>query len=304
MVCRIISPSAPAGELSSSRHAVNEALSGPKLGFVTATSACFRTLASLGEPGVGLGAVCAIAVMAKAPRAGQVKTRLQTVLDPAEAAALSAAFLQDATANIQAAAAQAPIHGFVAYAPAGLEAQFDGLLSPGTALVLADGTDGDAEGVEGLGRCLLHAIRALLARGYGAVCLVNADSPTLPPALLGQAARHLLAPGRRAVLGPAEDGGYWLLGMQTAEPALFSRMAWSTAAVAATTARRAAEAGIELQTLDAWFDVDDRVSLARLVHTLTTPASGPARPYPAPATVACVAALRLADRLRLAMSDA
>ncbi|MBC7799630.1 MAG: DUF2064 domain-containing protein, partial [Gemmatimonadaceae bacterium] len=75
--------------------------------------------------------------MAKAPRPGQVKTRLQTVLEPEEAAALSAAFLRDVTANIQAAAAAAPIHGFVAYAPAGQEARFDGLLAPGTGLVLA-----------------------------------------------------------------------------------------------------------------------------------------------------------------------
>ena len=56
------------------------------------------------EACVGLEAVCAIAVMAKAPRPGQVKTRLQTVLDAPEAAAISAAFLQDVTANIQAAA--------------------------------------------------------------------------------------------------------------------------------------------------------------------------------------------------------
>jgi rSAM/selenodomain-associated transferase 1 len=253
---------------------------------------------------MGLEAVCAIAVMAKAPQPGQVKTRLQSVLQPAEAAALSAAFLRDATANIQAAAAHAPVHGFVAYAPTGAESRFDGLLAPGTELVLADGADGDADGVEGFGRCLLHASRALLARGYGAACLLNADSPTLPTALLVQAARHLLAPGRCAVLGPADDGGYWLLGMQSAESALYARIAWSTGAVAAATARRAEEIGLRLHTLASWFDVDDRASLERLVRGLAEPTGGPNQPFSAPATAACVAALRLQERLRSALSDA
>ncbi len=253
---------------------------------------------------MGLEAVCAIAVMAKAPRPGQVKTRLQTVLDPAESAAISAAFLRDVTANIQAAAAQAPVHGFVAYAPAGAEARFDGLLAPGTELVLADGADGDAEGVDGFGRCLLHATRALLGRGYGAACVLNADSPTLPTALLAQAAHRLLAPGRRAVLGPADDGGYWLLGMQSIESALYARIAWSTGAVAATTARRAQEIGLPLHTLASWFDVDDRAGLERLVRDLSGPAGGQDQPFAAPATSACIAALRLRERLRSALFDA
>ena len=250
---------------------------------------------------MALRAVCAIAVMAKAPRPGHVKTRLQSVLDPTEAATLSAAFLQDATANVQAAAELAPIHGFVAYAPSGAEARFEGLLAPGTGLVLADGAGGDAAGVEGFGRCLLHATRALLARGYGAVCVLNADSPTLPTALLVQATHQLLAPGRRAVLGPADDGGYWLLGMQSAEPALYARIAWSTDAVAAATAHRAAEIGLPLHSLDAWFDVDDGASLARLLRELVAPAG---QSFTAPATTACVAALRLRERLRSALSDA
>src|SRR4051812_16777599 len=118
--------------------------------------------------------VCAIAVMAKAPRPGHVKTRLQSVLDADEAARLGAAFLCDITTNLHEAARLAPIAPYVAYAPAGHEARFDGLLAPGTKLVLADGTDGAAPEVEGLGRSLLHAIRSLLRMGYGAACVLNA----------------------------------------------------------------------------------------------------------------------------------
>ena len=237
--------------------------------------------------------ICAIAVMAKAPRPGHVKTRLQSLLSPDEAAAMGAAFLSDVTANLQAAAAQAPIHGYVAYAPAGQEARFEGLLAPGTRLVLADGSDGAAPGVEGFGRSLLHATRALLSMGYGAACVLNADSPTLPTAWLVRAATRLLAPGRRAVIGPAEDGGYWLLGMQRPEPELYAGIAWSTGVVAAQTVARAEGLGLEIESLGAWFDVDDPEGLARLL----APAAGDA-PYAAPATRRCMAALGLAARLR------
>ena len=74
---------------------------------------------------------CAIGVMAKAPRPGFSKTRLCPPLRPEQAAALSAAFLRDITENIALAARQAPIAGYVAYAPEGQEALFDGHLAAG-----------------------------------------------------------------------------------------------------------------------------------------------------------------------------
>ena len=94
---------------------------------------------------------CAIAVMAKAPRAGHSKTRLTPPLLPDEARQMSAAFLRDITENIRLAGQQADIAGYVAYAPAGMEALFDGVLADGTGLVLADGTGDMPEGVHGFG---------------------------------------------------------------------------------------------------------------------------------------------------------
>ncbi len=243
-------------------------------------------------------ALCAIAVMAKAPRPGHVKTRLQSVLAPEEAARLGAAFLQDITENLRRAAQDAPIAPFVAYAPLGEEARFEGLLAPGTELILADGAGGDAPGVEGFGRVLLHATRALLEQGYGAACVLNADGPTLPTACLVQAARRLLAPGMRAVLGPAEDGGYWLLGLQTPEPRLYARIAWSTDQACVQTQARAAEAALPLELLDTWYDVDDRAGLQRLAAELSGARSGPLTPYRAAATAACLAKFGIAERLR------
>jgi rSAM/selenodomain-associated transferase 1 len=203
--------------------------------------------------------------MAKAPRAGFSKTRLCPPLWPQQAAALSAAFLRDITENIALAAREAPIAGYVAYAPAGQEALFGGHLAAGTRLLLADGSVPVPADVQGFGRCLLHAVTAMLAEGHGAAVVLNADSPTLPAGLLVRTAQALAAAGDRVVLGPADDGGYYLLGMKAAHPHLFADIAWSTNRVAETTRARADALGLEVVTLPVWYDVDDHASLTRLL---------------------------------------
>jgi rSAM/selenodomain-associated transferase 1 len=235
---------------------------------------------------------CAIAVMAKAPRAGKVKTRLQPALTAEAAMALSAAFLRDITENIRLAGRQAPIDGWIAYAPAGLEMLFYGMLASGTRLVLADGAIQTPGAVQGFGRSLLHAARALFQRHYDAVCLLNADSPTLPTALLVRAAQALAAPGDRVVLGPADDGGYYVIGMKAEHAGLFADIAWSTDVVAEQTRQRAAALGLPLVELDTWYDVDDNAALQRLLRDVAD-ATG----YAAPATVACLRALGLTGGL-------
>src|SRR5271156_6077752 len=112
---------------------------------------------------------CAIAVMAKAPSPGRVKTRLVPPLSADEATALSGCFLQDVTANIAQAARDQPIDGYVAFAPAGSEALLRPVIAPGTRLILADGSPVMPDRVERFGRSLLHAARGLFELGYGAV---------------------------------------------------------------------------------------------------------------------------------------
>jgi len=245
---------------------------------------------------------CAIAVMAKAPRAGRVKTRLTPPLTPEAAGALSASFLGDITGNIALAAARAPLQGYVAYAPAGLEHLFDGVVAPGTLLVLADGDRPMPPGVAGFGRSLLQAAEALFARGHAAACLLNSDSPTLPTALIAEAADALAAPGDRVVLGPAEDGGYYLLGMKAPHAALFTDIAWSTATVAEATRARARALGLAVVELPTWYDVDDGASLARLRSELAAPSpAGRLAPYAAPLTATCLA--RIDDAALAAAAD-
>jgi len=202
--------------------------------------------------------VCALAVMAKAPRPGRVKTRLSPPLTPGHAAELNVCFLKDTTENLAAVAARAAdpkskAAGLVAYTPVGDERLFEGLLPDGFALVAQRG--------EGFGERLLAAAQDILACGFGSVCLIDSDSPTVPRAAFEQAVAELARPGDRIVLGPAEDGGYYLIGIKRADPRLFEAIPWSTATVFAQTCERAREAGIEVAELPLWYDVDDAATL-------------------------------------------
>jgi rSAM/selenodomain-associated transferase 1 len=212
------------------------------------------------EPGARRAEYCAIAVMAKAPRVGAAKTRLVPPLSAEAAAGLSACFIRDAAENIAAAARQAAIDGYIAYSPAGAETEFAPLLADGTRLLPPRRL--------GLGASLYDATEDLLAMGYGSACLVNSDSPTLPTSLLVEAARALSAAGDRIVLGPAEDGGYYLIGLKRAHARLFDDIAWSTPMVFAQTVERAREIGLEPLVLPMWYDVDDVESLHRLTAEL------------------------------------
>ena len=217
---------------------------------------------------------CAIAVMAKAPRRGEVKTRLVPPLSEADAAALSGCFIRDIAGNILAAARAAPIEGYVAYSPPGSQDLFAALLPKRIGLL--------APRRIGLGHSLFDAAEDLLAAGYGSACLVNADSPTLPTGVLVAAAHALAPPGDRLVLGPAEDGGYYLIGVKYPHRRLFEEIEWSTERVFRQTLDRAAELGLDIVTLEGWYDVDDVASLRRLVDELGSPdPAGYAAPHTA-----------------------
>ena len=165
-----------------------------------------------------LAALCALAVMSKAPRAGKVKTRLCPPLTLPQSAALNICFLRDTTANIQTVVGAA---GVVCYTPIGDEIAFDGLLPQGFELLPQRG--------DGFGERLLLAVQDLLACGFGVVCLIDSDSPTLPHGALDQAVAELARPGDRVVLGGSDDGGYYLIGLKDrALLPIFDRITWST----------------------------------------------------------------------------
>jgi rSAM/selenodomain-associated transferase 1 len=205
--------------------------------------------------------------MAKAPRAGKVKTRLSPPLTLEQSASLNIGFLRDTARNIVEVAAVSPAAGLIAYTPVGDEALFDGILPEEFALVPQRG--------DGFGQRLLFAAEDILAAGYGAVCLIDSDSPTLPTQALQQAVQALALPGDRVVLGPSQDGGYYLIGLKFPHAEPFENISWSTSSVFQQTIERVRAAKIELVELPLWYDVDDEATLkiltAELIDGVTPP---------------------------------
>jgi hypothetical protein len=220
--------------------------------------------------------------MAKAPKAGRVKTRLSPPLNSHQAARLNIAFLQDTIACLRQVAAIASATVVISYTPAGAEADFAGIVPADVALLPQRG--------DGFGARLQYTTEDLLAAGFDAVCLIDSDSPTVPRGAYVDAVQRLLEKESCAVLGPSDDGGYYLLGLQKLHPRLFEDIAWSTAVVEEQTRQRAAEIGLPVHSLPVWFDVDDRRTLARLYRELQVSGSGGAG-FPATHTAECLRAL-------------
>jgi uncharacterized protein len=200
---------------------------------------------------------CGIAVMAKASMPGRTKTRLVPPLTFEEAAACNTAFLRDVADNILAASDRASIAGYMAFGPPRSEPFFQEHMPREIGLIEA--------WYPNFGDCLFAAIAQLLERSHRSAVVLNSDSPTLPTSLLVETARVLARPGDRAVLGPAHDGGYYLLGVKAAHHRLFEDIAWSTEHVARQTRERAAELGLPVHILPTWYDVDD-VRALRMLH--------------------------------------
>jgi uncharacterized protein len=204
--------------------------------------------------------VAAIGIICKAPQPGRSKTRLATAIGADAASKLSACFLRDVAAAIDAVPEGLGRRGCGVYAPAGAEHVMRELLPAGFGLLLQAGND--------LGEVLLGASRALLEAGHDCILLVNGDSPTLPTRFLVQAIEALRQPGDRMVLGPASDGGYYLIGLKYPHRRLFAEIAWGTDTVARTTCERAAEIGLATMLLPEWYDIDDVETLRWLREEL------------------------------------
>jgi rSAM/selenodomain-associated transferase 1 len=198
----------------------------------------------------------AIGIICKAPQPGRAKTRLATAIGAVAASGLSACFLRDVAAAIESVPEILVRRGYGVYAPAGVEHIMRELLPATFGLLLQVGDD--------LGDVLFGAARDLLIAGHDCVLLVNGDSPTLPARFLVQAIESLREPGDRMVLGPASDGGYYLIGLKRPHRHLFTQIAWGTETVARSTCERAAEIGLATTLLPEWYDIDDIETLGWL----------------------------------------
>jgi glycosyltransferase A (GT-A) superfamily protein (DUF2064 family) len=119
--------------------------------------------------------------------------------------------------------------------------------------------------------------------GCAAACVLNSDTPDLPTEYLVRCARELEDGRDRVVIGPADDGGYYLLGVSRPHRRLFGDIEWSSPRVLGQTLERVGELGLEVVMLPSWSDIDDDASLRKFVMSLESgSASGSDRPFTAP----------------------
>jgi len=211
-------------------------------------------------PGRMARGLCALAVMTKAPQAGRVKTRLVPPLTPEEAAELNKCFLRDTAAAISNAAGADTACGIAVYTPVGAESAYTDILPADFSLLPQRG--------DKFGERLYLAIEDLCKCGFDSLCLIDSDSPTVPAENFKQAVELLGASEDRVVLGPSDDGGYYLIGMKKPHRHLFEQIDWSTERVLNQTMQRATEIGIQVKLLPTGYDVDDDASLRRLCDEL------------------------------------
>jgi uncharacterized protein len=210
----------------------------------------------------------ALALMTKAPRAGEVKTRLVPPLTNEEAAQLNRCFLQDTSAAISiccraltpANPGRSIVREIAVYTPVGAELDYADILPPDFSLMPQRG--------ENFGERLFFAAEDLFKCGFDAVCLIDSDSPTIPAENFSRAVEFLSLPGDHIVLGPCDDGGYYLIGLKQLHREVFEEIDWSTERVFEQTRQRATQIGLGVHELPRGFDVDDRASLHRLCDEL------------------------------------
>jgi len=188
--------------------------------------------------------VSALIIFAKAPIPGQVKTRLCPPLTPDEAASLHGSIVLD---MLERSRGIASMDCFVACAPSPDHVFFKILAERhGVRLIAQTGDD--------LGARMARASADVFALGYRQVLVIGTDLPTLPGSAFGDAVKLLAS--HDLVLGPARDGGYYLIGLRKPAPELFAGIPWSTDRVLALTQQKAAALALRTALLPVRRDID------------------------------------------------
>jgi hypothetical protein len=193
----------------------------------------------------------ALLIFVKYPEPGKVKTRLAATIGAELAAQLYHEFII-CTFNLAMQSEAAA--RFAAFTPIEKEQELRALF-PGPWQWFAQSDSPD------LGVRLHRAIQHVQQKGYSKALIIGSDSPTLPAEYLNQAMTALLH--HDLVLGPATDGGYYLIGLKSAPQELFTGIDWSTERVLKQTLQRAEQLQLSVHQLPLWYDVDDLSALQR-----------------------------------------
>ncbi len=192
-----------------------------------------------------------LVMMARRPEVGRVKTRLCPPLTPEQAVMLYTAFLHDLVELLRRIPA---VHPLIAYTP-DTAGDYFAALAPDIARRPQRGIDLSAR--------LATITTDLFDEGAPAIVIIGSDSPTLPGAYIEEAFAALTN-GADLVLGPADDGGYYLVGLRRPIPTLFTNVVMSTPTVLHDTLVIAEQLGLRTTLLAPWYDVDTFADLERL----------------------------------------
>jgi rSAM/selenodomain-associated transferase 1 len=192
-----------------------------------------------------------VVIMAKEPKVGATKTRLCPPLNHQQSTELYEGMLLD---TIALCGGLEGIDLGIAVTPAESVAYFERVSPSGTLLLPVEGAD--------IGECLAVVIGRLLEMGYPGVLALNADGPTLPSKYISQAVSRLK--NHDVVLGPSEDGGYYLVGLKHMHTGIFEGIEWSTPRVLTQTLQQTIELDLSVSLLPEWFDIDSAADLERI----------------------------------------
>jgi rSAM/selenodomain-associated transferase 1 len=200
--------------------------------------------------------------MLKAPRPGTVKTRLAAAIGADEATRV---YRRLAERQLAAIPPDWPVE--VHFAPSDARDEMRAWLGPRPALFAQ--AEGD------LGARLTHAVADTFTRHKTSALVIGGDCPELDPATLRAATEALRK--SPVVLGPADDGGYYLIGLTDSHPALFAEIPWSTQRVLAATLHQAATLNLGVHLLPAKGDVDTLEDLQQYSRLIFGDAKPPGR---------------------------
>lgn len=196
----------------------------------------------------------ALIVFARSPRAGHVKSRLTTLITPQEAADLYRAFLMDSLQQ---------------YASLNIAVRLY-MSDEGLPHVPVFGATIKRQHGDDLGQRMQHAFQETAKAGYKQIIIIGTDHPTLPLVFL-QRAFEELSEAPTICIGPTEDGGYYLLGMNPLIHGLFDGIVYSRPDVFSLTRARAYQTGANIIELPKWYDIDTPDDLRRLTKEESVP---------------------------------
>jgi len=199
-------------------------------------------------------------IFAREPVPGRVKTRLARYLGDQAATDLYAAMLKDVLENT---AELKGVRTMTFWATDG---------GPAPELPAPHIIESFVQSGMNLGDRMAAAFETAFSSGVEACCIIGSDSPDLPAEYIRQAFDLLEHDETDTVFGPAEDGGYYLLGLRRNWLGFFQNIPWSTTAVLEASLKRAGELGLRITLLPTWYDLDELKDLLRLLESPETSA--------------------------------